>query len=240
MDGKTVRLVVALASISVMWPMVAGAKDKSLSINPAEYAAPVKVACVGDSITQGFGAGGGNSWPDQLSKMLGGKWDVKNFGISGTTLMKSGDSPYQRQDAFACAKALNPDVVIIMLGTNDTKPQNWKKFQTDFEADLIDMVRQFATLASKPRIFICYPPYIAKGGNWGINESNTVTEITVVSKVATEMKLGVIDVHGNLKDKDEMIPDNVHPNGAGARVIAATVFKVLTGKDAPAAEPVTK
>ena len=58
-----------------------------------------------------------------------------------------------------------------------------------------------------------------------------MAEIPVITKVATEMKLGIIDVHGNMKGKDEMIPDNVHPNGAGAKVIAATVFKVLTGKD---------
>ena len=231
MTGRMIRLVVALAAISVMWSVGVGAADKTLFINPAEYAAPVKVACVGDSITEGFGAGRGNSWPDQLGKMLGNKWAVKNFGVGGTTLMKSGDKAYQKQDAFARAKALNPDLVIIMLGTNDTKPQNWKRFPTDFEADLIDMVKQFAALPGKPRIFVCYPSYIAKDGKYGINESGTVAEIPVITKVATEMKLGIIEVHGNMKGKDEMIPDNVHPNGAGAKVIAATVFKVLTGKD---------
>ena len=229
MTGKTIRLAVALASITVAWTVLVFAQDKSLPINPAEYAAPIKVSCVGDSITQGVGADEGKSWPDQLGKMLGGKWNANNFGVSGTTLTKSGDNPYQKQDAFARAKALNPDVVIIMLGTNDTKPQNWKNFLTDFETNLIDMVKQFAALPGKPRMFLCYPPYIAKGGNWGINESNTVTEISVISKVAAAMKVGVIDVHGNLKGNDEMIPDNVHPNGAGARVIAATVFKASLG-----------
>ena len=240
MTGKTIRLVAALASISVAWPVTVVAQDRSSPVNPAEFAAPVRVSCVGDSITQGVGAGDGDSWPDQLRRMLGRKWDVKNFGVSGTTLMKSGDNPYQKQDAFIRAKAHHPDVVIIMLGTNDTKPDNWKHFQTDFEADLTDMVRQFAALPGKPRIFLCYPPYIAGGGNSGINESATLAEIPVISRVARAMKLDVIDVHGNLKGKDEMIPDNVHPNGAGARVIAATVFRALTGKDAPAAEPVTR
>ena len=240
MTRNAIRLLVTLASISMAWPLVVVAQERSLPIDPAGYTAPIRVACVGDSITAGVGADAGHSWPDQLRAMLGDTWDVKNFGVSGTTLMKSGDSPYQKQDAFARAKGLNPDVVIIMLGTNDTKPQNWGAFQTDFEADLIDMVKQFASLPGKPRIFICYPPYIAKGGHWGINESDTVAEIPVISKVATAMKLGVIDVHGNLKGKDEMIPDNVHPNSAGARVIAATVFKALTGKDVLAAEAVTK
>ena len=96
MTGRMIRLVVALAAISVMWSVGVGAADKTLFINPAEYAAPVKVACVGDSITEGFGAGRGNSWPDQLGKMLGNKWAVKNFGVGGTTLMKSGVSEARR------------------------------------------------------------------------------------------------------------------------------------------------
>lgn len=240
MTGKTIRLAVALGSLSLLWTVMAGAQDTPLPIDPAKYPGSIKVACVGDSITEGVGAGAGNSWPEQLGRMLGDKWDVRNFGVSGTTLMRSGDKPYQKQDAFARAKAFNPDVVVIMLGTNDTRPWNWKKFKTDFEADLIDMVNQFAALAGKPRIFVCYPPYIAKGGKYRISEGNTLEEIPVISKVAAEMKLGVIDVHGSLKGKDELIPDNVHPNRAGAGVIADAVFKVLIGKDAPGTEPVNK
>jgi len=225
------RFFSVLLVFSMALPVLA---QDSTPVKVEKYKAPIKVSCVGDSITQGVGAGGGNSWPDQLRKMLGEKWDVKNFGVSATTLMKSGDSPYQKKDAFKKAKDFNPDVVVIMLGTNDTKPQNWKNFKKDFEADYMDMVKQFAELASKPRIFVCYAPYIAKGGNWGINEPNTVEEIPVITKVAKELKLGIIDVHGALKDKDSLIPDNVHPNAEGATVIAQTVFKALTGKPAPA------
>ena len=85
----------------------------------------------------------------QFGRMLGAKWDVKNFGVSGTTLLKNGDNPYQRQNAFHRAKELNPDVVVIALGTNDTKPQNWKHFKEHFEADYKDMVLQFADLPAK-------------------------------------------------------------------------------------------
>ena len=96
-----------------------------------------KIACVGDSITQGVGAKAGMSWPDQLGKMLGEKWEVKNFGVSGTTLLNNGDSPYQRTGAFKNAKDFNPDGVVIILGTNDTKPQNWKN-KKNFEDDYKD------------------------------------------------------------------------------------------------------
>lgn len=205
-------------------------------IDPANYPAPVKVACVGDSITQGHGAGG-QPWPTQIGRMLGEKWEVKNYGISGTTLMNSGDSPYQKQNAFAAAKASQPDVVVIMLGTNDTKPQNWRNFAADYRKDYEDLVQQFTALASKPRIFVCNPPYIAKGGNWGINERDTLAQIPVIAALAKDKGLEVIDVHAALEGQDALIPDNVHPNAGGQAAIAAEVLKALTGKSPNTAAP---
>jgi len=195
-----------------------------------------KIACVGDSITQGVGANPGMSWPDQLAKMLGEKWEVKNFGVSGRTLLNNGDFPYQKEAAFQNAKNYEPDGVVILLGTNDTKPQNWQH-KKNFEADYEDLVKQFAELPSKPKIFICYPPYIAQNGNWGINEQNTKDEIPMIDKVAWSTRARVIDVHGALVGKDALIPDKVHPNTEGATEIAKAVYKGLTGKDFVAAEP---
>ena len=228
------RFLRVMIAVSVVLPAAGWAQDNS-PIDIGKYKEPIKLACVGDSITAGVGAGKGKSWPDQVRGMLGDKWNVKNFGVSATTLMNSGDRPYQKVGAFKAAKDFNPDVVVIVLGTNDTKPQNWKNFQKDFEADYKDMVKQFAETANKPRIFACYPPYVGKKGNYGINEPNVLLEIPVVKKVAEDMKLGVIDVHSATNGKDSLFPDNVHPNAEGAKLIAAAVFKALTGKEAPAA-----
>lgn len=229
MSKTSNHLLAFLLGLAVSGAAVA---QDSSPVKVADFKAPIKLACVGDSITQGVGAAGGMSWPDQIGKMLGEKWEVKNFGVSGTTLLNNGDNPYQKQAAFKNAKEFNPDVVVIILGTNDTKPQNWKHKQ-HFVADYTDMIKQFAKLPSKPRIFICYPPYIAKDGNFGINESNTKDEIPMVDKVAHATRAGVIDVHGALKDKDALIPDKVHPNTEGATEIAKAVYKGLTGTAAP-------
>ena len=147
--------------------------------------------------------------------MFGDKWEVCNFGVSGSTLMNSGNKPYQKTGAFKKALEFKPDVVVIMLGTNDTKPNNWKHFAADYEKDYRDLIADFAALDSKPRIFLCLPPYIAKDGNWGINEPNTKDQIPVVTKLAKELKLGLANVHGALDGKDELIPDKVHPNQPG-------------------------
>jgi lysophospholipase L1-like esterase len=205
----------------------------STPIDPGKFEAPISITCVGDSITQGVGAKKGKSWPAQLQEILGDKWSVKNFGLSGTTLMNSGDNPYQKSPQFKGAKKNPADVVIIMLGTNDTKPANWAHFEKDYEKDYRDLISHFSSLASKPRIFLCLPPYIAKDGNWGITEKDTVAQIPLITKIAKDLKLGLIDVHGALKGKDELIPDKVHPNTEGATVIAKAVYQGLTGKDAP-------
>jgi len=101
-------------AISIVFPVSVWAQDSS-PVKVENYTGAIKLACVGDSITQGVGAGRGQSWPDQLRTMLGEQWDVKNFGVSGTTLMKSGDNPYQKQGAFNSAKAFDPDVVVTRI-----------------------------------------------------------------------------------------------------------------------------
>jgi len=93
-------------------------------IDPSTYNDPIRIACVGDSITQGAGAGEGKAYPSQLQELLGEKWKVGNFGVSGRTLLRKGDSSYWNERALLNAQDFKPDVVIIMLGTNDTKPQN--------------------------------------------------------------------------------------------------------------------
>ena len=206
--------------------------QNTTTIDSAKFDRPVKVACVGDSITQGVGAKRGKSWPAQLQQMLGEEWKVENFGLSGTTLMNSGNKPYQKSPHFKRAKASAADIVVIMLGTNDTKPNNWKHFEKDYEKDYRDLISHFSSQPGKPRIFICHPPYIAKDGNWGINDPNTVDQKPVVTKIAKDLDLGLIDVHSALKGKDDLIPDKVHPNTAGATVIAKAVHLGLTGKKA--------
>jgi len=194
-------------------------------------AGPVRIACVGDSITFGSGTTKGNAYPGQLSRMLGPGWVIINFGVSGATLLNHGDRPYQKQKAFKAALASRPDIVVIKLGTNDTKPQNWVH-KDEFIADYEDLIHQFAALPSKPRIFICRPAYVPGVGNYGINEAGVLEEIPLLDTVAAAEKVaGVIDIHAALKDHPELLPDRVHPNNQGATVMARTVYRALTGKE---------
>jgi len=201
-------------------------------VDPGKYDGPVKLACVGDSITQGAGAENGSSYPSQLQELLGDKWKVTNYGLSGRTLMDSGDVPYMKESAYKEALASEPDVVLIMLGTNDTKPQNWDK-KADFVPDYTKMVKSFQVLKSNPKIWISRPCPVPGEGNFGINEAGVQEQIPLIDKLAKDMGLGVIDMHAALEKTPELLPDRVHTNTEGAGKMAEAAFVALTGKEAP-------
>lgn len=212
------RKILSIVFIALIAPAFALAAD-----------APTRVACVGDSITHGSGTKDPKtqSYPVQLGKLLGDKYTVENFGVGGATLLNHGDKPYQKQKLCKEALDFKPDVVVIMLGTNDSKPQNWK-YKDQFVADYKDLVEQFQKLPSHPKIFVCLPPPVPGKGNFGINEAGVEEEMPMIKSIAADGHAGVIDVYAALKDHADLLPDRVHPNVDGAAILAKTVADALT------------
>lgn len=197
-----------------------------------EPVVPIRVACVGDSITHGGGVSSKTSYPAQLGTSLGQHWKVENFGVSGATLMKSGDLPYRNQDRYAAALAFKPDVVVIKLGTNDSKEWNWK-YKADYVRDYIELITDFQKLESKPVVLIAYP-VPAYSGAWGISGGVIEKEIRpLIDAVAKQANVKVIDLFSALSGKQEAFPDGIHPNAEGARLIAEAVAIVLTATPGP-------
>lgn len=200
-------------------------------VNEADYAAPVRVACVGDSITYGSGIKdrNRNSYPAQMGTLLGSQWEVRNFGVSGATLLKQGDRPYWIQQAYQDALSFRPDVVVIKLGTNDSKPGNWAH-KDAFVSDYVALIRSFQTLDSKPRVWICRP-VPAFPERWGITEEVIAGEVIPrVDTVAAQTGVPVIDLHAALDGRADLFPDRIHPNTEGAGVMAQTIRTALTGR----------
>ena len=188
----------------------------------------IKVACVGNSITYGHGIRNRDhdSYPAVLGRLLGDKYEVGNFGISGRTLMNKGDVPYMREQIYKDALAFQPDIVTIKLGTNDSKPQNWK-YNDTFKDDLRALVRSFQELPSHPKIYLCLP-IPCTYPRWEINDS-VITNgvIPYIRDVAREMNLSIIDLNTAFKPYVHLLPDNVHPNEDGAAVIAQVLSQRL-------------
>ncbi len=200
-------------------------------IRESDYTEPIRLACIGDSITFGHGIRDRktNSYPAQLGVMLGSRWDVRNFGVSGATLLKNGDRPYWNQDAFKKALEFNPNVVVIKLGTNDSKPTNWK-YKDEFVGDYIDLIEQFRALEARPKIWVCYP-VPAYSERWGISDEVITEEImSLIDEIADKMGVPIINLYSALIDKAEMFPDQIHPNAEGAKIMAEAICHTLTGR----------
>jgi lysophospholipase L1-like esterase len=205
----------------------------ALLLLAAPQAPKTRVACVGDSIT--FGAcvqdREKNCYPAVLGGLLGDQYDVRNFGVSGATLLKKGDLPWWNQGAFKDATAFNPDLVVIKLGSNDTKPQNWKS-KADFEADYKALIEHFKELPAKPTVWIALPVPVLKE-NFGINKKGAEEQQPMILQVAKEEGCGVIDLYKAVATKDLFDPDGIHPNAAGAKKIAETVLAAIKTKKKP-------
>ena len=199
-----------------------------------------RVACVGNSITDGHGIDMADvqGYPAQLQKILGAGYCVRNFGVSGRTLLNHGDRPYMKEKAWAEAKAFNPDIVVIKLGTNDSKPRNWDNYGKEFAADLQQMVDELKSLPAKPAVYLCCP--VASGDARGGQGDNQIRDSIVVAdimpaikKVAKKNKLQVIDLHPLIDPKsDSMQRDGIHPTAKGAAAIAKAVAEAIgSGKE---------
>lgn len=189
----------------------------------------VRVACIGNSIT--FGAGIKNrsrdSYPSVLARMLGDSYWVKNFGVSARTMLNKGDHPYMNEPAYKNALAFNPNIVVIKLGTNDSKSFNWK-YKADFMKDAQTMIDAFKGLPSQPKIYLCYPSKAYLTGD-GINDDIISKEIIpMIKKLAKKNGLSVIDLHTAMDGMPELFPDRIHPNEKGAQVMAKAVYQSIS------------
>jgi len=189
---------------------------------------PIRVACVGDSITQGVHVARENKYPSVLGRLLGNRYQVRNFGFLGGTVMNIKGRPYAACKACGEATAFNPDIVILMLGTNDSKPGEWAHKER-FKRDLLALLDHFAGLPPKPKIWLCTPPWVAKHHPGGHDEQVLRREIIpLIRAVAAEKRLPLIDVHALFEGKPELFADGVHPNADGCAVLANAAHKALS------------
>jgi MYXO-CTERM domain-containing protein len=225
--GSRALIVVALAGLAL----------------PAQAA--TKVACIGDSITRGAGTTIGG-YSTLLAKMLGSGYQVGKFGNSGSTMMKSPTDSYWVSPEYAAAKAFLPDVVVIMLGTNDAKG-SWTSADGahHFEPDYRAMVAELAALPSKPRFVLVWPPPMIRD-TLKAGEDVLVKQVNpIISRIAADTGSALARVHDAFfpdpiryfGDGAGNIADGLHPNDAGAMRIAETVFCALVPAGPKCAAP---
>lgn len=190
-----------------------------------QLCAQTKVACIGASITYGalIDQPEKNSYPAQLQRMLGKAFQVANYGVSGTTMLNTGDYPYTKTPQYQQALADAPDIVIIDLGGNDSKLINRGKLNA-FEADARKMIRAFTQLPSHPRIvlLLAIPSFVQD--TTGIWDQTIVKQINPhIQQAALDNNVEVLDMHALFIDQKALMPDQIHPNKEGATIMAARI-----------------
>ncbi len=192
----------------------------------------IRVACVGDSITFGAGVEGWpkNNYPSVLGNMLGDKYCVNNYGYSARTAMYSGDYPFANEALYRKSLSFNPDIVVIMFGSNDSKPYNWKGADA-FKADYKKLIDTYLALDSHPAVYLITPPPVFENGKevmYDIQKGTIANEIRpAVIALGASLDLPVIDMYAVFEGRNDLFSDGVHPNADGAKLFAETVYNFV-------------
>ena len=158
--------------------------------------------------------------------MLGTNYTMGNFGVGGATASLESDKPYMNQIEFQGAKQFKPNIVVIMLGTNDAYPSRQKSLN-NFTNDYEKLAGSFQALSSKPKIFLVIPPPVF---NAALGPNNTILlggVIPRITQAATELGLPTVDVYTPLMNHADYFWDGVHPNSNGAKIIATQIYNAI-------------
>ena len=194
----------------------------------------IRIACVGDSLTYGSGVlktRDTDAYPAQLQIKLGTDHLVSNFGVRNATASASGDLPYAESEEYQQSLKSKPDIVVLMLGTNDTKTYNWNA--SDYEAGLKELVESYQQLDTKPTVYLMRSPYCysldgSDVAEYDIQPAVVADELGgIVEKVAAETGVEVIDLYGVTEGQDELYTDGIHFKAEGYKLIAEEVYSYL-------------
>ncbi|MCR5581350.1 MAG: hypothetical protein K6F66_07155 [Pseudobutyrivibrio sp.] len=194
----------------------------------------VRITCAGDSLTYGSGVlktRGIDSYPAQLQTKLGTGYLVSNYGLRNATASADGDLPYIESDEYKESLKSNPDIVILMLGTNDAKTYNWD--EASYEAGLKEILSSYQNLKSEPIVYLMRSPYCYASDGGEIAEYDIQTSVVaedlgaVVDRVAKEAGVQIIDLYSVTEGQDELYTEGIHFNEHGYDLMADTVEEAI-------------
>ena len=187
----------------------------------------IRVACIGDSITWGFTLLNPwkQSYPALLQEKLGEEYEVRNFGYNDASARFDADTPYVKKRVYRESLAWNPDIVLLMLGTNDTKKRNWDP--EVFRRDYRRIVESYLALSSHPRVVLIAPIriFLPLGLPLLGLYPETMEEGVrpAIREMAADMGLELIDLQDLFTDSS-YCRDGIHPQKAGARMLADAIY----------------
>jgi lysophospholipase L1-like esterase len=200
---------------------------------------PIRVACVGDSLTFGYALPEAtrerSNYPGQLGKRLGGGFVVKGFGHTGCTLMNlDWLPPLIKTPEYKASLAFKPDVVILMGGTNDGNPRNWSHVG-QLERDLKQIAHSYLLLPNRPKVILLTPPRICTKAEKGVLEDDQCNNVNqglppLLRSFARNNALRLIDSRLSITTRDCYTMDGIHLSEKGCMKLANQIAFVLLKK----------
>lgn len=195
--------------------------------------AEVRVACVGDSITAGWKLKEAEKYVTKLAGLLGSDYEVENFGHSAYAMLKIADKSYWDSPMFQAAQNFQPDIVTIMLGTNDAHPNYWPQYEAQYYDDYLDMIAVFQALPSAPRVIVLGLPYLKPGGRYDgvVALDALLPDIAADATSAAGVAVDFVEIWDVLVNSglsaQQLMKDPIHPSAAAHTIIAQTVHPVI-------------
>lgn len=204
----TIVVLIAVSGLAVWFSVTSSTANK------------VRVACVGDSITEG------SRYPEDLGQLLGANYSVGNFGVNFSTVNLESAKPYMNQPVFAQAKAYSPNIVIILLGTNDAIPA-YQQYLGNFTRDYKELINAFQMLDSKPKIYLVMPPPIFNDSLGPTSSQLTQEVIPKIRQVANETGLPLIDFYSEFESHRGYSSEGVHLTFEGSKFVATKIYEAI-------------
>jgi lysophospholipase L1-like esterase len=125
------------------------------------------------------------------------------------------------------ALIFQPNIVIIMLGTNDAQP-SLHRYNQSFTLDYGALIDSFLGLESKPKVWIVLPPPIINNQS-GVIDSAYFDQVIIpgIEQAANQTGMPVIEVYSAFVGHPDYYKDGLHVNSAGARIIAGTIYSAV-------------
>lgn len=162
------------------------------------------IICFGDSLTAGVGAGEGEDYPAQLSRLIGRP--VVNAGVIGDTTVDA----LRRLGQVLAAR---PRIVIIILGGNDIRKGVRQEEAFANLATIVEQVQDAGAMVVLGGIDI---PFFSRGYEAGYQ------------KLARESgSVLVANVYAGIWSQDGMMSDQIHPSAAGYQVLANHIHEAI-------------
>ena len=232
-----VLVIVLILAAGIIFLYFNGLSGIAQTSEPEE--GQIKVACVGDSITYGHGIKNWpkNNYPVLLQNLLGDEYHVNSYGVSGRAVQDNSDQPYRALPHYEESVAYDADIIVFMMGSNDTKPENWFGDEA-FKTALIDLLDDYTQGEKKPAIYICTTPacFFMEDSEGELTShdlrpayADIIAEI--VRETAEELGYPVVDIHALTEENPQWFAkDGVHPNNDGAAAIAQAVYEAIKQK----------